>query len=254
MPPVSIAFFRLTFSFLLLLPFFIRELSHTNLIDKRLIKFSFLASIFLSLHFLFWISSLQHTSVTSSVVLVTTNPLFVGIFSVFLLKERIARKIILSILLVLLGGIIISYGENITERRLIGNLLALLGAIMASLYIITGRKIRQEYSLISYTTILYLFTSVILLLISIISGIKLSGYSSNNYLLILFLAIVPQLLGHNSFNYALKYISPTIVSILILFEPIGATIISYFMSGYIPSTGEIIGSSLILLGIFISII
>ncbi len=254
MPAVSIALIRLFFSFLILLPFFIKKVYDNNPLDKSLIKLSLLASIFLALHFIFWISSLKYTSVTSSVVLVTTNPLFVGIFSIILLNERPGKKIVIAITIVLIGGIIISSGEEIDKIKLKGNLLALLGAVMASLYIIIGKKIRQKYSLVEYTTILYFFASTLLLITAILFGIKIVGYSLKNYLLILFLAIVPQIFGHNAFNWALKYISPTIVALLILFEPVGATIISYIMFGTIPSTGEIIGSIFILAGIIIAII
>lgn len=254
LPAVAIAFIRLCFSFILLLPFFLINFFKNRKLDKNLLKYSMIASIFLAFHFIFWISSLKYTSVTSSVVLVTTNPLFVGIFSLLLLKEKPEKKLILSILIVLIGGIIISSGENITERKLMGNLLALGGAVMASLYIITGRKARQDYSLVDYTTLLYFFTSTILLFATLISGNNIIGYNSRDYLLILFLAIVPQLLGHNAFNYALKYISSTLVAILILFEPIGATIISYFMFGYVPSINELLGSALILIGIIISLL
>ncbi len=254
MPAVAIALFRLSISFIILLPFFIREITNSQFPEIKLIKLSLLASVFLALHFIFWISSLKYTSVTSSVVLVTTNPLFVGILSALLLRERPGKKLIIAISIVLLGGIIISSGEEIDSIKIKGNLLALAGAVMASLYIITTRKARQNYSLVTYTTVLYLFTSGILLIAALISDTKLFYYPAKNYLLILFLAIVPQLLGHNSFNWALKYLSPTVVAILILFEPIGATIISHFIFGYIPSTGEIIGSALILTGILVSLI
>ncbi len=252
--PIFIALIRLFFSFLLLSPFLLNNIFRKKeLPDRKLIKYTLLSSIFLSLHFIFWISSLKYTSVTSSVVLVTTNPLFVSIFSFVFLREVVKKKLKIAIFIVLLGGIIISSGDNITRIKLYGNILALLGAVMASLYIITGRKIRQEYSLVSYTTILYLFSTIILLCAAAVFDVPFSGYSFRTYLLIIFLAIVPQLMGHNAFNWALKYISPTLVAMLILFEPIGATIINYFFSGYIPDANELIGSVFILIGIILSI-
>lgn len=254
MPAVSIALIRLTFSFLILSPFFIRSIIRHRMPNVKLYKSTFIASIFLALHFVFWVSSLKYTSVTSSVVLVTTNPLFVGLFSLILLKEKPNKRLIVSIVVVIIGGIIISSGEEITPMKIKGNLLALLGAIMASLYILTGRVIRQEFTLVEYTTPLYFFTSAILLFAAIVLDTKILIYPINNYLLILFLAIVPQLLGHNAFNWALKFLSPTVIALLILFEPIGATIISFFMFGYVPSILETIGSLVILVGIIISII
>ncbi|MCX7957551.1 MAG: DMT family transporter [Deltaproteobacteria bacterium] len=159
----------------------------------------------------------------------------------------------IAVAIVILGGVVISCGEEIDNVKIKGNLLALLGAVMASLYIITGRKVRQDYSLTEYTTVLYFFTSVILFITALALQTELFCYSLKDYLLVLFLAMVPQLLGHNAFNWALKYLSPTFVAILILFEPIGATVISYFLFGYIPSYSETIGSLLILVGILISI-
>ncbi|MCX7942934.1 MAG: DMT family transporter [Deltaproteobacteria bacterium] len=254
MPPPAIAFVRLSLSFFILLPFFIKRCISGFVPTKRLLKFSFLSSIFLALHFVFWIASLHYTSVTSSVVLVTTNPLFVSVLSFFLLKEKAGKRVMFAVLVVIVGGVIISSGEEVSNLRLKGNLLALCGAIMASLYIITGRRVRQEYSLVEYTTILYFFASLNLFLVVMFFKIKVCGYPLDYYLLVLFLAIVPQLLGHNAFNWALKYLSSTNVAMLILFEPIGATILSYLMFGYIPSFNEVIGSIFILIGILISVI
>jgi len=254
LPSVAIAFIRLSLSFIMLLPFFLRNIIRGEIPDRRLLEYSLVASAFLALHFLFWITSLKYTTVTSSVVLVTTNPLFVSIFSYLFIREKPKKGFIYAILLVLIGGIIISSQESISNKNLLGNGLALLGAVMASLYIITGRKVRQTYSLTNYTSTLYFFTSIILFGVCIFTRTDITGYDSSSYLLILFLALVPQLLGHNAFNWALKYTSPTFISILILFEPIGATIISYLLFGYIPSIFEIIGSILILIGIIVSII
>ncbi len=226
------------------------------------------AGLFLALHFATWISSLEYTTVASSVVLVTTTPLWVALLAPITIKEPITRLILLGMLLALVGGIIIGLSdacqvssgglacpplsEFIRGSAFIGDLLAVAGAIMAAGYVIIGRRLRSDMSLIGYIFVVYSMAAVVLVVIMLASGEFAFGYPASAYVWLILLALIPQLLGHSSFNWALRYLSAAYVSITLLGEPIGTTILAYFLLGETPSGVKIIGAILILFGIFIA--
>ncbi len=165
-PPLIIAFFRLFFTTLILTPFFVlnpkKDAKHHR-------KYYLLSGFFLAFHFYFWITSLNYTSISSSVILVSLHPVFIVIFNYFILKEKIAKSVLAGIFLSILGVIIISVGEktagqNVLQNTLLGDGLALLGAVMMAGYLLVGRRLRQNVSTINYTFRVYGLASIILLL------------------------------------------------------------------------------------------
>jgi len=156
--PLAIATFRMGISSIILLPlYFIKK---RNLISKNDLKFFFLSGLFLALHFYTWITSLRFTSIMSSTVLVTTNPIFVSIFSYFLFKKKIKKRTFLAIILSIIGIVLMSYGFSFSTN-LKGNLLALFGALFASLYIISDYYLRKKYDLIDIVIFLIKIVSII---------------------------------------------------------------------------------------------
>lgn len=253
-PPLIIAAYRLTLATLILLlftfPQTLREFRH---LTRREIIPSLLAGLFLCFHFALWITSLQYTSVASSVIFVTTNPIFVGLASAFLLKERISWVLLLSILLAVSGGIIIGWGDwGRGKDHLWGDFLALLGAMMATGYLLVGRRVRQKVSLIAYITLVYGVAAGLLILLALFSGDPFFDYSPKSYVLFFLLALVPQLIGHSSLNWALKFFSATLVAVFILGEPIGASILAYLLLGEAVGQNLVWGGTLVLLGIYLS--
>jgi drug/metabolite transporter (DMT)-like permease len=253
-PPLVIAAYRLTLAtgilLLLALPQTIRE---SRRLSRREILPSLAAGLFLCFHFAFWITSLQFTSVASSVIFVTTNPIFVAIASSFLLRERISLVLFLSILVAVVGGIIIGWGDlGKGQDQLYGDFLSLLGAIMATGYLLVGRTVRQKVSLPTYITLVYGVASFFLILLALFNGDPLFGYAPKEYILFLLLAVGPQLIGHSSLNWALRFFSATLVAVFILGEPIGATILAYFILGENPGLSLIWGGALVLAGIYLS--
>jgi len=213
-----------------------------------------LSGLFLSLHFAFWIASLKYTSVASSVVLVTTHPIFVGIGSWLFLKERIGMNLVLGIALSVLGSGLISYGDmSLSKEALMGDGLALLGAIAASGYLLVGRKMRKEQDLFSYIFPVYSTAGLILILLSLIFQKSFGGYSPSTYLFLFLLALVPQLIGHTTFNWALKYLSASMVAVAILGEPLGSTILAYFILGEGLTIWKFLGGISIFAGILIAL-
>lgn len=253
-PFLVIAAYRMCLAALVLAPFAvklagdeIRRISGKNLVMMLL------AGGFLALHFGLWIASLSHTSVATSVVLVTATPIFVAVASYLLFKEKLTVTIVLGIVISIGGSVLIGYGNwSIGTSSLLGAGLALAGALAMAGYLLTGRRLRRTTGLLSYSFVTYSSAAVLLLITSLVSGNKLTGYSGNTYLMFVLLALIPQLLGHSSLNWSLRFIPATMVTIAVLGEPIIATILAIFFLNESPALTEIIGGFLILGGIFIA--
>lgn len=248
-PALVIAAYRLTLASLLLLP-----LAGYKKVWRNWTGFEWrwliLSGIFLALHFAFWIASLKFTSVASSVVLVSTNPLFVGIGAWFFFKEALRTHLILGIVFSVFGSALISFGDMaLSNEALMGDGLALLGAVTASGYLLVGRKMRRGQDLLSYIFPVYSTGAIVLIMISLAFQKPFFGYSPVTYLFLLLLAVVPQLIGHTTFNWTLKYLPTSMVAIAILGEPVGSTILAFFILGETLTPLKIIGGILILTGI-----
>lgn len=264
-----IAAYRLVMATLVLTPFALSKYSpELRRLQKRDILLAIGSGTFLAVHFATWITSLEYTSVVSSVVIVQTSPLWVALFAPIFLGEAINRRVVWGLALALAGGIAVSIGENCslsgfqmacTEtwslfggRAGLGNFLALAGAWASAGYLIIGRSLRARLSLIAYIYLVYAIAAVLLVGLMFAFGYSPIGYSNTTYLWFLLLALIPQLLGHSSFNYALGYLPASFVSITLLGEPIGSAILALFLLNEIPSVVKLIGAGLILLGIYLS--
>ena len=267
-PSLVIAALRLTFATLILAPIALikyrEELKRFTLNEILLGVFS---GIFLALHFATWISSLEYTSVASSVVFVSTGPLWVALLSPMLLKEHLAKTAIIGLGLSLIGGTIIGLSDACTwngglscpalqnvlqGRTMLGNFLALVGAWTVTGYLIIGRKLRANISLVPYIFMVYGFAAVALVIIMFVSGNSPLGYTPKTYGLIFLLAALPQLIGHSTYNWALKYTLATFVAVTTLGEPIGSAILAFFILSETPTRAVIIGGIFILLGIYLA--
>ena len=252
-PVLIIATYRMVLASLVLMPFAWREKTWRGW-GRNELGWSLLSGLFLSLHFALWIASLKYTSVASSVVLVTTHPIFVGIGGWLLLKERIGLNLIFGIALSVLGSGLISYGDgSFSKEALMGDGLALLGAIAASGYLLVGRKMRKDRNLISYIFPVYSTAGLILILLALIFQKPFFGYSSSTYFYLLLLALVPQLIGHTTFNWALKYLPASMVAVAILGEPIGSTILARLILGEGLTVWKTLGGISIFSGILIAL-
>ncbi len=254
-PPLVVATYRMCLASLILLPVaWARSRKELSGLSKGEIFTALLAGVFLALHFGVWITSLSYTSVATSVVLVTINPIFVAIASWLFFGESLQRKTILGILICLAGGMIVAYSNwraGITS--LFGGLLALSGALAMAGYLLIGRRLRQKVGLLSYTCLVYSAAGLLLLLTTLSLGYSLSGYSVTTYTMLVLLAVVPQLLGHSLLNWSLRFVSATVVTIAILGEPVGATIWAWSVLGEAPDPVEVAGGALILAGIFVAL-
>ncbi len=252
-PALVIGAYRLTIASLVLTPIVWSKVRRELLsLSHRDLGLAILSGLFLGAHFATWITSLQYTSVAASVVLVSTSPLFVGIASHFLYGEKLSSMKILGIFLAIAGASIIGIGGfEVSLGALWGDILALLGAIAVSGYFLIGKGLRQRLSILAYIYPTYWTAAVFLILASIIAGHSFTGYTPQTYLMFLLLALVPQILGHSSFNWALRYLSSTLVTVATLGEPVGATILAYLILRESPLPMELIGGIIVLVGIFI---
>jgi len=254
-PPLVIGAYRLGLASLLLTPLALslgrRELQR---LSRRDLGLAIVSGLFLGLHFAAWITSLELTTVASSVVLVATNPLFVGLASHFLLSEKVDRAMWLGIVVSVIGAAIIGYGDfDVAGKALWGDLLALLGALAGSSYLLMGRRLRARLSLLTYVFPTYWTAAIVLSLGAWIAGDSLAGFSGRTYLMFLLLALVPQIVGHSMLNWALKHLSPTLVSVSILAEPISSTILAYFVLAEAPTPIKMAGGVLVLAGIYVAL-
>jgi drug/metabolite transporter (DMT)-like permease len=209
------------------------------------------SGVFLAMHFFTWISSFEHTSVTSSVVLVATQPLFVVGLSRVLFRERLKKLQALGLVLCILGTAIIGYSDVGSGGRgtLTGNALALGGAFFAALYWLVGRKVRQELSILPYTTTVYGFAALVLGAIALASGQALGPFTATTWGSFVGLALVCTVIGHSSLNYAIGSLSASFISVVALGEPIGAALWAALLFREIPTLGQTIGGLVVLTGI-----
>lgn len=253
-PPLIIAAYRLGLATLALLILFRkRATNQINFLPQKDFLLCLLAGIFLCFHFAFWITSLKYTSVASSIILVTTNPIFVALTSTIFFREKISFLLFFAILLAIIGGVIIAWDDFEKGRDNIwGDAMALAGAVMASGYLLIGRRIRQKLELVPYITLVYGVAAIFLIALALFNGHSFFNYSAREYLLFFLLAFIPQLIGHTSLNWALKFFSATLVAVIILGEPIGATILAYIFLAE-PLTKQIFwGGILVLIGIYLA--
>lgn len=255
-PAGIIANYRLLFAVLIMLPLILLKYRHEfRLISQKDWLLSALAGVFLALHFILWFESLNYTSVASSVVLVTLRPIFAFLGTYLLFQERFTFGAIISMLIALFGSFIISWGDfQISGMALFGDMLALLGAIAVTVYFLAGQSARRNLSLITYTFVVYGVSSITLILYNLVLGNAFFGYPADHWWIFLTLAIFPTFFGHTLFNWALRWLSTSTISMAIVFEPIGASILAYLILGEVVTWPQLLGGTIVIFGLFLFVL
>ncbi len=263
-----IATYRLCFATIFLIPFMLRQPSGAWPDSGRVWWLGILSGFFLAVHFASWISSLEYTSVASSVVFVQTAPLFVAVFSPLFLNEVPSQRAWIGLFIAFSGGVVIAFGDTCTFQAritcppvseilggsaLIGDALALIGGLAGAAYLIIGREVRSSLELVPYVSVVYGSAALMLLTWSIVTGEKMFGYSWITYGLFLLLALFPQLLAHTTYNWALKYLPATSVSLSLLGEPLSAALLAWLLLNEAIPMLRILGGAIVLMGIFITV-
>jgi drug/metabolite transporter (DMT)-like permease len=259
--PLSIAFYRLFFTALLVMPFVLfnskirQEITNIPRSDFLIM---IVIGIILAAHFALWITSLKFTSVASSVILVTAHPILVGPISHYFFKERLTIINTIGIFISVSGVFILISGNyglgSFTLDSFEGNILAMLGGVAAGLYILGGRKIRKTVSVASYAFIVYSIGTIGLFVICLFYNAPLKNISLDAYIIIFLMAIVAGIFGHTLYNWSLRHIRASIASVVLLGEPLGSTLLAFALPWIqqTPSNYTIVGGAIILTGIYLT--
>ncbi|MGQ9587136.1 MAG: DMT family transporter [Thermoplasmata archaeon] len=254
-PPFLIAAYRLAITCAMLLPYLVWTggLSEIRSLNTKELLLIFLSSVALAFHFGLWIVSLGLTLVSTSVILVTSHPIFVAGVSHFLLKERVKRIAAIGIVIAFTGVALISLTDyGVGAGTLFGDMLAFLGGLCAGIYFLCGRVARQSVSIAPYAFSVYGISAVLLFISAAAAGDKLVIGSSRELVLFALLALVPTIFGHTMFNYALKKVPVHIISTSVLGEPVGASVLAYFLlENQVPSIWIVVGGALVVGGLYV---
>ncbi|MBI5564787.1 MAG: DMT family transporter [Chloroflexi bacterium] len=262
-PALMVAAYRLSIATLVLSPIVLRRhLAELKRLTQRDWLAAFASGVFLALHFATWVSSLDYTTVTSSVVLVTTGPIWVALASWLFLREKLSRPIVVGLIVSVVGGVIVglsdSAGFGLAGSQLWGDFLALAGAWFVAGYLLIGRQLRDRMSLIAYIFIVYGSAAVLLIALGLASGASFSAdaagvpYQAIGLVWLILMALFPQLLGHSSYNYALRFLPTTYVAVVALAEPVGTSILAFVLLNELPPPLTLLGAAVILIGIAVA--
>ncbi|MFB6081731.1 MAG: DMT family transporter [Halanaeroarchaeum sp.] len=256
-PSIVKAFYRALFTTLFILPFAWRYREAFARIHPRDLGFALISGLALAVHFAAWFESLEWTSVAASVTLVQVQPIFVAVGAWALLDEHLNARMVGGILVALVGSVVMSAGGLlgtgvIGPNPLYGNLLAILGAVMAAGYVLAGRSLRQRLPLVPYVLVVYSVSTVALLAFTVGQGAPLGGYPPREWVLFVAMAVGPGLFGHTVINWALKYVESSVVSVSLLGEPVGSALLALVIFTEVPGLATLVGGSIVLLGIFVT--
>ncbi len=254
-PSLVIATYRLVLASLIVAPVgLLRRWGELRALSRGDLAWAGLSGALLTLHFAFWISSLEYTTVASSVVFVSTSPIFVGVASHFLTRDKLSLAMSAGIAVALLGGMVIGWNDlELGGQALRGDLLAIVGAVMVGGYFMAGRKLRPTTSLLAYVTVVYSVAALGALVLCVLTEQRLAGYSVQTYVMLLLLAVGPQIIGHSSLNWALRHLPAAAVGVVTLGEPVGSTVLACLLLSEVPSPLKVAGGGLILAGIYLSL-
>jgi drug/metabolite transporter (DMT)-like permease len=268
-PSVVKAFYRVLFTTAAVAPFALRDIEELRAVSRADLGVATVSGLALAAHFAAWFESLAWTSVAASVTLVTTQPVFVAVGAAILLDERLTPRLIGGIAIAVVGAACMSIGPLVvaplqaggdvvgsvatavaaTSGQLYGNALAVAGAVLAGIYVLAGRSVRQRLSLFTYTFVVYAVCTVALGGLAVGSGAALLGYPRVEWGLFLAMALLPGLVGHTVINWALKYVESSVVSVSLLGEPVGSTLLALALLGEIPDAVTVLGGAVVLGGI-----
>ena len=250
-PSLVISAYRMLFTVLmLLLPVLLRSREELKKVGAKDMWLCILSGIFLALHFASWIASINMTTIANSTILVSCSPIFVAVASYFLFKEKLSRKALSGITVSIVGTAIIAFGSRSDGgSAMLGNTLALLGGIFVAGYFLIGASVRKRLSAGVYVFIVYLISAIALFIMCFATGTPIYPYPPREFVLFIALAFFCSILGHTVYNYMMKYVPPTMISVSTLCEPIFASVLALVMFNEIPSIYTLIGGVIVLSGV-----
>ncbi|MDG4850692.1 DMT family transporter [Peribacillus frigoritolerans] len=252
-PATITAFYRLFFATIMLLPFLLinkRNRHELYSLSKKQWGLGLLSGLFLAVHYVLWFESLNYTSVASSTVIVTLQPLFSMVGGYFLFKERFSKGAVIGCLVAIAGSIVIGWQDfQISGQALFGDILAFIAAGVITAYFFVGQHVRKKLSLIPYSVIGYASSALFLCIFAFSQQTSFVDYSTQTWLSFIGLAFIATILGQTIFNWLLKWLSTSVISMSILGETIGTCILGYFILDEVISLQQGMGIALILIGL-----
>ncbi|MGG0792163.1 MULTISPECIES: DMT family transporter [Bacillaceae] len=252
-PATITAFYRMLFTAVMLLPFLLvnkKNRKEIRSLSKKQWGLGLLSGLFLAAHYLLWFESLNYTSVASSTVIVTLQPLFSMVGGYFLFKEHFSKGAIMGCLVAIAGSIVIGWQDfQISGQALFGDILAFIAAGVITAYFFIGQHVRKRLSLIPYSIIGYTSSALFLSIFVFSQQTSFVNYSKQTWLSFIGLAFIATILGQTVFNWLLKWLSTSVISMSILGETIGTCILAYFILDEVISLQQGIGIALILIGL-----
>jgi drug/metabolite transporter (DMT)-like permease len=251
-PPLTVAAARVCLTAVLLTiasgPRLLRAFRELDKRDRWLVASS---GLLLGAHFGVWISSLYLTSTAASVALVATQPIFAGLFGWLLLSEGVSRRAVGGIAVAAIGCAVLASGDlgGAREGALLGDVLAVLGAVTAAGYFVLGRRLRASLPLIPYLAMVNLVAGLVLLVTATALDAPFTGFEPKVYVALVLCAVIPSIVGHTLLNWSVRRVPVHLVSLAILGEPIGASLLTWASFGEVPPIHAAIGGAVILLGI-----
>lgn len=264
MPPLLIAAARLAIAALVLTPLALRRHIHqVAKLSRQDLSLIILSGLCLAIHFTAWVSSLQYTTVLVSVVIVSTGPIWVAILEVLFLHIRLSRLVVAGLIIALAGGVIIGIpinaGAELTARgaddlsaTATGALLAWIGALSVSVYMLIGRVLRARLPVIPYVWLVYSVAAICGCAVILLTSTRVTGYAAEGYVVLLAMGLIPQLLGHSSLNYLLEYFPAALVSMFSQLEPLGSALLALVLFRELPPEQQIAGSIIIVIGVLLA--
>jgi len=257
-PAIIISSYRLIIASLILVSYAKFKKIAIKTKTGRDLMIAVVSGLFLSIHFITWIASIKYTSIASSVTLVSTSPVFVIILSFLLFKEKPTTITLLATAAAISGTILIAYSDkNLTPsiqypNPLFGDLLAISGALAVSIYFISGSHLRRYMQTFQYITVVYSSAALFTTAFALLSSKPFFGYRTASYIYMVLMAVIPQLFGHTSFNWALKHLKASAVAISTLGEPIGATILAYIFFHQTVNQLKLLGMIIVIFSIAVT--
>ncbi|WP_049937337.1 DMT family transporter [Haloplanus natans] len=264
-PNVVKALYRVSFTVGALVPLTVRDRASIGQIRRRDSVVAAAAGVALAAHFVLWFRSLDHTTVAASVTLVQAQPAFVAVGAWLLLGERVSRRGALGIVIALVGMAGLSFGPTIrvavdpgvTAAGVVvgtqyGNALALLAAVAVAAYYLAGRSLRRRLGVLPYVAVVYTVCALALLVVAVARGLPLLAYPPHEWALFVGMAVGPGVLGHTVINWALGHLESHVVSVTLLGEPLGSTVLAVVLLSEVPTVGTLVGGAVVLAGIYVT--
>lgn len=249
--PASIqGMYRLLFTAILMLPFAKSYTGEVRALRKKDWLMLILSGAMLALHFLLWMGSLKYTSVASSTMIMALEPVFIMLGVYFLYKEKTAISAIVGLAIAIGGVVFIGWGDiGISADHLKGDLLSVGGTIAVAIHMLIGQKLIVRMPPYLYSLIVFLSAAGVFAVYNLVMGISFVHYPAREWGVFVLLAVIPTVFGHILFNWLLQYVSATTVSMNILGEPVGASILAYFLLGEQLTLLQWTGGLLVVIGL-----